>query len=399
MKILLVQNTDYIKRNPAQQHHLMELLSLRGHEIRVIDFEILWRDETEKEFKSERKVFANVSKIHRDAKVTVIRPGIIKVPTFDYLSLFYGQKKEIERQINEFKPDILVSLGIVSYIAGKAAKKHNLPFLYYWIDVSHRLIPFKFLQPIGWLIERKTLKIADKILTINERLKEYVIKRGSDPETTEVVSAGIYIDKFNPSISGDRIRREYGIKEDDTIILFMGWLYEFSGLKEVSLELAKNKDKYPNFKFLVVGDGDVFNKLKEIKNKYKQDENLILTGKMPYEKIPEFISASDVCILPAYPDEKIMRDIVPIKIYEYMAMGKPVITTKLPGVMKEFGDDNGISYVEKPSDVLKKASSIDISTEGEKSRRFAEENDWGKITDEFERNLIGLIGERNEKQI
>ena len=74
---------------------------------------------------------------------------------------------------------------------------------------------------------------------------------------------------------------------------------------------------------------------------------------MKYQNI---VAASDICILPAYPDEEIMQDIVPIKIYEYMAMSKPVITTKLPGIMMEFGEDNGISYVDKPEDVVLKAS-------------------------------------------
>ena len=79
-----------------------------------------------------------------------------------------------------------------------------------------------------------------------------------------------------------------------------------------------------------------------------------LVGKKPYNEIPDFLAAADICILPAYPDEEIMQDIVPIKIYEYMAMGKPVITTMLPGIMKEFGEENGISYVNKPSEVLMK---------------------------------------------
>ena len=42
MKILLVQESDWLKRNPHQQHHLMERLSLRGHEIVVIDYDIDW---------------------------------------------------------------------------------------------------------------------------------------------------------------------------------------------------------------------------------------------------------------------------------------------------------------------------------------------------------------------
>ena len=83
-----------------------------------------------------------------------------------------------------------------------------------------------------------------------------------------------------------------------------------------------------------------------------------------------------------------MQDIVPIKLYEYMAMGKPVITTRLPGVMTEFGDDNGVIYVDTPEEVLNKAIVL-VGTErakeeGIKARRFVETYSWDSITDEFE---------------
>ena len=42
MKILFTQETDWLKRNPVQQHHLAEILSLRGHDTRVIDYELQW---------------------------------------------------------------------------------------------------------------------------------------------------------------------------------------------------------------------------------------------------------------------------------------------------------------------------------------------------------------------
>ncbi len=391
MKILLVQNTDYIKRNPGQQHHLSELLSLRGHEIRVIDFEIMWRSEGRKEFKSKREVFQGVSKIHEDAEVTVIRPGIIKVPFLDYVSLFYNQNKEIKRQIEEFEPDVIVSLGIIAYMAGKAAKKQGIPFIYYWIDVSHRLIPAKFLHPLGWIIERRTLKKADRILTINYRLKDYVIGLGSPPNETKVIGAGVNLRNFDPFISGSAVRKEYGINDDDIIVFFMGWLYQFSGLKEVAVELSKIKEDYPHIKLLIVGDGDAYNDLQDIKEKYDLNSHLILTGKVSYEKIPEFIASSDICILPAYPDEKIMKEIVPIKIYEYMAMKKPVITTPLQGVMKEFGDNNGILYADKPEYILKTAIKLiknnKAEIEGNKARKLVENYSWDCIAGEFEEVL------------
>ena len=96
-----------------------------------------------------------------------------------------------------------------------------------------------------------------------------------------------------------------------------------------------------------------------------------------------------------------MRDIVPIKMYEYMAMGKPVITTKLPGVMKEFGDDHGVIYVDRPEDALKKAvEMIDngtIEEQGFKARRFVEKYSWDDIVDEFERVLEEVIKVRGGK--
>ena len=89
MKILIIQDTDWLKRNPHQQHHLAERLLLKGHEIRVIDYEILWRSEGKKELFSKRQVFHNVSKIFKDAGITVIRPAILKIPILDYFSMVF----------------------------------------------------------------------------------------------------------------------------------------------------------------------------------------------------------------------------------------------------------------------------------------------------------------------
>ena len=87
MKILLVQESDWLERNPHQQHHLMERLSLRGHEIVVIDYDINWRKESEKKLWSKRLVFEDVHKIHNEAKVKVVRPFSLKIPVLEYLFL------------------------------------------------------------------------------------------------------------------------------------------------------------------------------------------------------------------------------------------------------------------------------------------------------------------------
>ena len=395
MKILIIQDTDWIKKGPHQQHHLAERLSSRGHEIRVIDYEILWRSDGKKELYSRRQVFNNISKIFKDGGITVIRPGILKIPIIDYVSMIFTYNHEINRQIKEFKPDVVISHSILTnYLAMRLSKKNNIPFVFHMTDAQHTIIPYNCLQPIGNVMESKILRNSDRVITINEKLKDYAIKMGANPEETYVVRAGIDAERYDPNINGSEIRREYGIKEDDLVLFFMGTLFNFSGLKEVALELAKMKDEKPNIKLLLVGKGDALDALQKIRKEHHLENRIILTGRQPYEKIPEFLAAADICLLPAHNNE-IMRDIVPIKMYEYMAMGKPVITTKLPGVMKEFGEDHGVIYVDKPEDVLRKVIELidngHVEGEGRKARKFVEKYNWDDIVDEFERVLEEVI--------
>jgi len=396
MNVLIVQESDWLKRGPHQQHQLGDRLSLRGHAVRVIDYEILWQEQPKHDLFSRRQVFENIWKIDRAAKITVIRPGIIKIPILNYLSLLFTHYFEIRRQIREFKPDVIIGFGILNnYFALKLAQANNIPFIYYWIDVLHRLIPLKAAQSLGRLIVRSILRGADKVLTINDRLKDYVISEGAAADT-EVICAGIDLNKFRPVDDAGKVRREYGLKNTDVILFFMGWIYHFSGIKEVAIELSKIKQT--NIKLIVVGEGDAYEDLTVIRGKYNLSERLILTGKKPYTEIPDLISAADFCILPAYPDEKIMQDIVPIKLYEYMAMKKPVICTRLPGIFKEFGDGNGIVYIEKPEDTISKATDIMkddiISDLGSKARQFVQKYDWELLTDKF----VNVLQEEIQKK-
>ena len=395
MRILLVQETDWFEKGPLQQHHLMERLSLKGYEIRVIDHEIVWKTHGKQELRSKRRVFNNVSRVYKGANITVVRPQIIKIPHLDYISLVLSRKKEIKRQINEFHPAVIVGFQILSaYLAMRAAKKNNLPFIYYWTDAYHTQIPFKVYQPIGEYIEKRILKNADRVIVINDKLKDFVVERGSNPERTQVEKAGVDFGRFNPDTDGNEIRERYGIEKDDFVLFFVGWLYHFAGLKEIAIELAKIKNENPKIKLLIVGDGDAFDDLQRIREEYQLDNQVILAGKQPYEKVPAFIASSDICLLPAHNNE-MMHDIVPIKLYEYMACGKPVITTRLPGVMREFGEDHGIIYVDRPEDALKEAIELiengTVKEYGSKARRFVEKYNWDDIVDDFEGILEEVV--------
>ena len=384
-----MKESDWVGRSPHQNHHLMERLSIKGHEVRVIDYEIMWKSSAG--LVSERKVFEDEWKAVDGGGVTVIRPPIVRLPVLNYVSLLYTHRKEIKRQLDEFKPDVIIGFGILnSMLAIRLAGR--TPFVYYLIDALYRLVPQKMFRPLAKRIESRNLKKADGVITINEKLKDYAISMGANSDETSVVRAGIDLDRYDPDIDGVEVRKRYGIGKDDSVLFFMGWLYDFSGLKEVAAELARVKDEKPDVKLLIVGEGDAFDDLRKIRDDYNLDNRIILTGKQPYESIPEFIAASDICLLPAYNND-IMRDIVPIKLYEYMAMGKPVITTKLPGVMKEFGEGNGVIYVDKPEDALWKGVELIeggvVEACGVKAREFVGACGWDDVVGEFE----GILGE------
>jgi len=398
MRILAVQETDWLKRGPHQQHHLIDRMALRGHRILVIDHQFQWREDAESEVLPQRAIVFRAYKIHPEAgaHITLIRPRAIKISGLNTASIVPFHLIEIRRQVKEFQPDIILSFGVLNaYLGLKVAKRNNIPFVYYLIDQLHTLLANPLKRGLAKRFERRNLLLADKILVINQGLKEYAKRMGARESKISVITAGVNFERFNREVDGQPVRKRYGIAQDDTLLFFMGFMYDFSGLKEVVQSLLE--DPSTTIKLMVVGEGDLYAPLLKMVAQRDAGEKIILTGKVPFDEVPPYVAAADICLLPAY-DNEIMRSIVPIKMYEYMAMGKPVIATTLPGIMQEFGFGNGISYVDSPEEVVTKAREMIegdvLGKEGKKASALVSDCDWDTITDAFEAQLNALIQKR-----
>lgn len=392
MRILVVQESDWIAKGPHQSHHLFERLAQRGHEIRVIDYPIDWRKAPiKKPLVMIKQTFTSVHKVV-DGGVTVVRPAIIQLPILNYISLLVTHRLEIIRQIRNFKPDVIVGFGLLNArLAATQARHHNIPFVYYVIDELHRLVPEEMFQTLARAVEINNNKNATKVISINEGLKDYTVRMGADPEKTEVIRAGVDFERFSKA-DGSAIRQKYGFTAEDTVMFFMGWLYDFSGLDEVALQMAQSENKH--LKMLVLGKGELWDRLQEIKEKEGMQNRMVLEDWKPYSEVPKYLAAADICLLPAKRSE-IMQNIVPIKMYEYLAAGKVVFATDLSGIHKEFQDDNGVIYIDESKHAVFKAIELiksgTIRNEGLKGQEYVQHNDWSLMTDKFETTLKELI--------
>ncbi len=393
MRILVLQESDWVAKGPHQGHHLLERMRSRGHEVRVVDFEIRWADRREPSRLARRRVFPDVHKVMEDGKISVIRPLFLRLPVLDIVSLVFTHWLEVRRQFREFQPDVVVGFGILNAFLGiTVARSHGVPFIHYVIDELHRLMPRRMLQGLSKLVEQADYKRATVVLSINEALRDYTVSMGARSERTKVLPAGVDLRRY-VNAGGTGIRKRLGLTDDDLVLFYMGWLYPFSGLSEVAEDILKQSGGRRTTKLLAVGKGELWEPLSAMALAADSAGRLNLEPWQLYSELPSYLAAADICILPARA-VGLMENIVPIKMYEYMAAGRPVIATRLPGLVREFGDGHGVVYVDDPHQVVSTAVQLadrgEINKLGAMARAFVSRNDWETIVDEFERLLHEL---------
>lgn len=338
-------------------------------------------------------------KVCDDVSITVVRPAFIRFPVLDYVSSAISHSLEIRRQIREFRPDVVVGLGILNCFAAiMLSRRRRTPFVYYLIDTLHRLVPEPAFRGASKVLEESNLRRSSLVLSINKSLHEYALAMGARERRSKVLHAGIDLTRYN-SADGRRIRSELGLAEDDLVLFFMGWMYPFSGLEEVARAILGGGPSTKNLKLLVVGKGPVWDGLRTLQKDKKGENRIVMREWLPYAQIPGYLAASDICLLAALYD-KVMEDIVPIKMYEYMAAAKPVLATRLPGVVREFGEGHGVVYVDGPEQVVPSALELArqglLAELGAQARLFVSAYDWQTIVDVFENYLKKLV-EQSDK--
>lgn len=186
-------------------------------------------------------------------------------------------------------------------------------------------------------------RIATLIICVSNYITAYMKQIVSANNKCITVHNGINTKAFSKNNNKIIDRESIGLANNDFILVFSGRITQEKGVSELldSMMLIKS---YSDIKLLIIGssfygnadnDTQFFNYLKNKTESIK--DNIIFTGFIPYQQIPNYLGLADIAIIPS-----IWDDPFPTTILEAQAIGLPIITTKRGGIPEEVTKNNAI---------------------------------------------------------
>jgi len=393
MRILATQETDWISRNPIIHHRLLEWLSTHGSDVRVIDYDIDWAARKGGSILQGRQEFAGVHKYYADARVALVRPAMLRLPLIARLSWLFGNWRELRAIFRDATPDVVIAYGISNALLTLGfCRVRRRPFVYHIMDALHTHADAVVVRLIARTIEAFTMRHADRVVVVSKGLGRYAVAMGAPADRVVVVPIGVRKIPADPEL-GARARALLGVADDEVMLIFVGWQYPFSGLRELIQDFARRGSAVPWLRLVLVGSGELFGELQRIRSANGLERQVIMTGQRPVDEVGGLIEGADFGVLPAYRNET-MEHLVPTKVVEYMERGKPVVATRLPGLEAEFGALPGILYIGRPEETIDRIKALGANRAairrvarqlGETSRSAIQKgDDWDTVTMNFQ---------------
>ena len=331
MRILLISSQDYIHHPvPSRHHYIFERLADRN-EIHVAHFHISDSPARETKLIVENSTFVPNNNL--------ILHYTLNAPYHLY---------KFNKIIKENKIDVVVAAHVLAGTAAIIAAKWNkIPVLFDlkdWFPDSAAAyfkngILRKIVHDVVLHITKYNLQNSNKITTVSPNLVKKLKKLGYE---SQLITNGVDTSVFKPMPS-QTLRHKLGISDSDFVIGFAGSIERWYNIN--SLISTFNLIGKKNLKLLIVGDSlftNYKNELVETIKSYNLENNVIFTGLIPYNSLPEYINCMDVCTIPLAPEH--WKNIaLPNKFFEYTACGKPILTTHIPNII-EFNSPNVYVY-------------------------------------------------------
>lgn len=305
------------------------------------------------------------------------------------------------RKASSFDADVIFATSTpltIAIPAVQAKKRLKIPLVFevrdLWpeLPIAMGAIRNPILKIIAKKLENFAYKHSNHIVALSPGMKDGVVESGYHSNKVSVIPNSCDIEMF--TISDDEsqaFRNKYEWLQSRPLIVYTGTLGHINGvgyLTEVANEMKKIN---PEVRFVVVGDGVEFEKIKELAiRKGVYEENFFMLGKIPKNEMPAVINAADIATS-LFIDLKPMWVNSANKFFDSLASGTP-IAINYGGWQKDILNDSGAGIVMSPSNFLKSAEELNqllsdkkqLTIMGNKARKLAiEKFDRDKLANQL----------------
>jgi glycosyltransferase involved in cell wall biosynthesis len=247
--------------------------------------------------------------------------------------------------LHKHKPDVVITDWMSGKMARAVVLLRKMGFLKCKLVHDVRTVPVKDDCGKSHSVYAGSLKYAkgyfDGVTTITEPMRDEICAEfGYNPEQIAVWTSGVDVNHFKPQEVTD-LRKELGLA-DQFVVFYHGAVNENRGVVELA-EAAQFLRDVPEFRLVIIGGGNQWDKLQSVVRQ-KQLDQVILKPGVPYAEIPRWIALADLCVVPL-PDHPWWRVSSPLKLMEYLAMGKPVVLTEMKAHRAIVEDDDDAFYI------------------------------------------------------
>ncbi len=234
----------------------------------------------------------------------------------------------LRRALREHRAELLYERYAFFNVAGAwAARSLGIPLV---LEVNYTsATPLyrersRLLAPLARAAERRVFRAAARIAAVSGFLRDQVASFGIPSERILVLPNAADPERFHPDpVAGAEVRRRLGL-ESAKIIGFSGGFYPWHGVDMILDALPRVLERAPETHVLLLGDGPERPALEALARAKGLSERVRMIGWVGHDALPAHVAAFDVAVMPNSNEYG-----SPMKIYEYMAMGVPVVGPKL----------------------------------------------------------------------
>jgi len=221
------------------------------------------------------------------------------------------------------------------------------------------------------------------IITVTPSFAKSLKYRGVN--NVKVIWNGADISIFKP-LNKSLVRTKLGLKNNDFVIVYNGFIGSYYKLDIVIRALAKLRNKIKNFKFIIIGNGPELPHILKLRKRLNLNQKVIYLGTtMNKKEIAEILSAADIGIIPGL----YTKGQLPVKFFEYCACGVPIIAlAEEDSLLTRFIRKFEIGIITPPGDDDKLAESIYWIYQNKLYRKMAGKRARSLIEKQFDRNKI-----------